>query len=316
MSTRKYIGVDLGTWYNTTNKTSIAVGYENNNKLHIEGIYKEYTKQKSDIRTIYSDDELANILKENNKQVLNNDNWNNLLSIEKKNQNLAEFLVEQANNNALIGIDAPFGIPMCLLDKNKQEPAYSPQPHPDFPNELSNPYIFDNSSRFVYEKTNQMALPPAGDKIGRMTSRMIHLIHLSQEKDKELNITKCPTDLLEDNIHTFEVFPTATLYLYIKYKNAYDYLEAFSKEQDKPNEYTKIKSYKNDNWNNNRKRMLELLKDEVEIDESIIESDDDYDAVICALTTYLIDKHGYIEPNNKNLFRDSFIYMPNLLKSL
>lgn len=359
MSNRKYIGVDLGTWYNTTNKTSIAVGYKKDDKLYIEGIYKEYTKQNGDIRTIYSNDKLANILNENNKQVLNNENWNNCLTIDKKNQYLADFLIEQANNNAMIGIDAPFGIPICLFDENKQEPVYIPENesksnNSKFPNELSNPYIFDNSSRFVYEKTQQIALAPAGDKIGKMTARMIHL---SQYNGKELNITKSPAKLSKDNIHTFEVFPTATLYLYIKYLgnnkkiNVDDYLEESSSKETKIEDFTKLISYKNENWNKstkelmekkiksfgknkqnrvkklilnsstwakeNKYRMLELLEKFIEFDKKVsIQSDDDYDAIICALTAYLIDKHGYIEPNNKNLFQDSFIYMPDLPKSL
>lgn len=320
MSNRKYIGVDLGTWYNTTNKTSIAVGYEKDNKLYIEGIYKEYTKQNSDICSIYTENELLKILEKHQKQVLNDTNWNVYLSIDDKNSNLIRFLEREAENNALIGIDAPFGIPSCLCHKNKSQTIYIPENKDiNLPNELSNPYIFDNSSRFVYEYTNQIALAPAGDKIGKMTARMIHLC---QNFETILNIKKVPSDLYKNTIMTFEVFPTATLYLYIKYlfKDNIEALEKYltrSKSEDKykekkPEDYKKLISYKNDNWKDNRDRMLELLKDDIIIDKSIIKTDDDYDAVICTLTTYLVDKYGYIKPTNENLFQDSFIYLPDI----
>lgn len=311
MSNRKYIGVDLGTWYNTTNKTSIAVGYEKDNKLYIEGIYKEYTKQNSDICSIYTENELLKILEKHQKQVLNDTNWNVYLSIDDKNSNLIRFLEREAENNALIGIDAPFGIPSCLCHKNKSQTIYIPENKDiKLPNELSNPYIFDNSSRFVYEHTNQIALAPAGDKIGKMTARMIHLY---QNFETFINIKKAPSDLYKNNVMTFEVFPTATLYLYIKHKKLEKtYLDKYSKKEENPSSYTKLRSYKNDNWKGNRNRMLKLLKDDIIIDEHIIKTDDDYDAVICALTTYLVDKYGYIEPIDKKLFQDSFIYLPNL----
>jgi len=311
MSVRKYIGVDLGTWYNTTNKTSIAVGYEKNNKLLIEGIYKEYTKKNSDITTIYQENELVEILEKYKKQVLNDTNWNLHLTIDEKNSNLKRFLKKEAGSNALIGIDAPFGIPGCLCDKNKSEMAYVPETKDiNLPNELSNPYIFDNSSRFVYEHTKQIALAPAGDKIGKMTARMIHLY---QNFETSINIKKSPNDVYKNNIMTFEVFPTATLYLYIKHKKLEStYLKAYSNKEKNTSLHTKLHSYKNDNWQESRDRMLELLKDDIIIDKSIIKTDDDYDAVICALTTYLVDKYGYIEPTDKELFQDSFIYLPKL----
>lgn len=309
---RMYIGVDLGTWYNTTNKTSIAVGCEKNNKLYIEGIYKEYTKQDSKINCIYSDKDLEKLLPKN-KKILNAINWNGHIDINQKNEYLVKFLKNQSNGNALIGIDAPFGIPSYLyappVDRNFTENIYNPLKEKG---ELSNPFIFDNSSRFVKKHTEQIALAPAGDKIGKITARMIHLLNYYKD---ELNIVKTPMPIVKNGLMTFEVFPAATLYLYIKYKKlSSKYLERYSSTENSSDKHTKLISYKNDNWNDeNKKRMCELIKDDIEFGCGInIESDDDYDAVICALTTYLIDKHCYIKPDNAALFQDSFIYLPDI----
>lgn len=283
-------------------------------KKIVNSLLKEFIKsiqQNSEICTIYKENELLEILEKYQKQVLNDTNWNLHLTINDKNLNLVKFLKREAGNNALIGIDAPFGIPSCLCDKSKSEIAYAPKTENiNLPNELSNPYIFDNSSRFVYEHTKQVALAPAGDKIGKMTARMIHLC---QNFETSLNIKKAPIDLYKNNIMTFEVFPTASLYLYIKHKKLEKtYLDKYSKKEEDLSLYTKLRSYKNDNWKGNRDRMLKLLKDDIIIDEHIIKTDDDYDAVICALTTYLVDKYGYIKPKDRKLFQDSFIYLPKL----
>lgn len=307
---RMYIGVDLGTWYNTTNKTSIAVGCERNNKLYIKNIYKEYTKQDSKINCIHSLEEQKQIL-QNSKKVFNNTNWNTF-DFETKNYFLKNFLEKESKSNALIGIDAPFGIPSCLYNKNQVEKIYIPKcKGRSLPNELSNPYIFDNSSRFVYEYTKQIALAPAGDKIGKITARMIHLLNYYKD---ELNIVKTPMPIVKNGLMTFEVFPAATLYLYIKYKKlSSKYLEQYSNTENSSDKYTKLISYKNNNWKDNKKRMCELIKDDIEFGCGVnIESDDDYDAVICALTTYLIDKYCYIKPDNAALFQDSFIYLPDI----
>lgn len=326
---RKYIGVDLGAWYNKDNKTSIAVGIEKDGKLLIENIYKEYTVQHDKIKCIHHDningklqlkEHIKEKLKEKNKVVLNAENWNKYLKYDEKNIYLAEFLTEEANENTLIGIDAPFGVPYYLFnpleDTKLQEEAYNPNGEQG---ELANQYIFDNSARFVHEHTKQKPLAPAGDKIGKMTARMVHLA--GHFKDK-LHIRKAPIEQheLRSGLHTFEVFPTATLYCYIQSKlSTLDekYLEAYSNEENTCDKFTKIISYKNKNWNRtNINRMLKLIEEDVDVDETLIKTDDDYDAVICALTTYLIakDKYGYIEPKDKSLFKNSFIYMPNIPK--
>ena len=77
---KKYIGVDLGAWL--SKKTSIAIIVNNKDKIILEEIrYEPLGKAYN-----YSERDYA----------------------------LVELLKKLANNNALIGIDAPFSIPSAL----------------------------------------------------------------------------------------------------------------------------------------------------------------------------------------------------------
>ncbi len=321
MSNRKYIGVDLGAWYNKDNKTSIAVGVEvisgNEKKLRILKIVKEYTKgytkKINDNREyVCNSIEVKKLLNDNGKKILNKDNWNLYLTWQEKNKYLIDYVIDEAANNALISIDAPFSIPALL--KNVQEEYYElKECYKDKETEkeealmhrlqLQNPYLFDNSARFIYEHTCLQVLAPSATLIGALSSRMAHIIDLDRNKAKNLNskmLNICVSPKLDERecgVNTIEVYPAATLaILSLKYSK-----------------------YKDDNWNNEEATMLTQIEKYVDITEKVkgqIKTDDDYDAIICALTAYLVDKKdGYLKPDNKgdlDKFTNSFIYIPKI----
>jgi len=291
---KKYIGVDLGAWYNKKNKTSIVILKEKANRLEIEKIISKETNLKT-------------LKKETNKEILN---------YEEKNRLLVEYLLEQNNSKQIIiAIDAPFAIPARL--KGIEEKPYKLDKKYQHLQQLKNPYLFDNSARFVMNTTKQTVLAPCATLVGALTSRMKHIIDNYKEK---LNIVHEPVIIEKYKKLTVEVFPTATLYQLIKNKthnNQYTYLKAYNKDQKEANSFTKLISYKNTNWNKNTKeRMMALCKPFIKnlaekYDE--IQSDDDYDALICALTAYFIGKEdGYLKPDQPKLFTNSFIYIPKI----
>ncbi len=319
---RRYIGVDLGAWYGK--KTSIAVLKEEKGTLYISEIIREFSEDNT-VKCIYHKDEqidgkfifndkLQKKLDDSPKKVLNTNNWSYLTNPDEKNKKLVDFIIKESGSNAIIGFDAPFGIPYYLFNSSEpskyKEELYSPKDKKNneiITGELANQYIFDNSARFVYKHTKLKVLAPAGDKIGKMTARMIHII---KHYGGSLGILKVPTDISSQNNirQTIEVYPTATLYLL--------------------NSNTQLNSYKNDNWNGKKdkndkitieaqkKRMLNLIEPYIEnLDkwEEKIKTDDDYDAIICALTAYWVDqKDGYEKPEDEKKFTNSFIYIPKV----
>ncbi len=315
--TKRYIGVDLGAWYNKDNKTSIAVGEEvisgNEKKLRILKIVKEYTKKNDEREYVCNLNEVNKSLKDQGKIRLNKDNWNLYLTWQEKNKYLIDYVIDEAANNALISIDAPFSIPALL--KNVQEEYYElKECYKDKETEkeealmrrlqLQNPYLFDNSARFIYEYACLQVLAPSATLIGALSSRMAHIIDLDRNKEKKPNskmLNICASPNLSESqysINTIEVYPAATLSILAK---------------------DKIHSgYKNDNWNDDMKEiMLEQIEKYIDIEEKVkrqIKTDDDYDAIICALTAYWVDTVGYEKPYSEDLkkFTNSFIYIPKI----
>lgn len=263
---KKYIGVDLGAWYG--NKTRIAILEENEDgSLNLLSIKREEMKEPLE-----------------------------------RNERLVQSLLKEADNNAIIGIDAPFAIPYYLYNpletKDISEELYNPD---KLTGELANQFIYDNSARFVKKITDEKALAPAGDKIGKMTARMVQIVGKYKAK---LNIIRSPKlDENTNTISTIEVYPRATLQQ-ITNKKVPQY------KNKKSDDYFKTEY--------GRKEMFKILENfNIKISTDIgreITSDDDYDAIICALTTYLTDKNGYEKPDNEDLdkFTNSFIYIPKV----
>ncbi len=203
---------------------------------------------------------------------------------------LSHYKVTQANNNALIAIDAPFAIPSMLKNKSEHEEIYELSQEYITQKQLQNPYIFDNSARFIYNKTQLKVLEPCASWIGSLTARMIQIID-SEYRKQELKFLKTPIKISSEEILAIEVYPKATL----------------KKILDKD-----VPSYKSNNWKAKKNDMLELLGNyKIQIPKDLeIKTDDDYDAIICALTAYLVDKNGYEKPNEEDYqkFTNSFIY--------
>ncbi len=283
---RKYIGVDLGAWSST--KTRIAVLECNGKNLKLLSIKREPTYSTEDPSI--------------------------------RNEKLKKYLLEASEkDNTIIAIDAPFAIPSLLGCSKNIERYYLDKQDADKKFAIQNQYLFDNSARFVYKTTKQMVLAPTATLVGALTSRMAHII---DNYFNTLGICKVPNiKKREERVLTIEVFPTATLYKMIKFRELEtDYLEPYTKKEQAqdPSKFTKIKSYKNDNWNSeSKKQMLELIRPciaNLDEREEQIKTDDDYDAIICALTAYFVDKNDYEKPDKKDIdkFTNSFIYIPKI----
>lgn len=290
---KKYIGVDLGAWYSKKNKTSIVV--------------LEYTGKELKIDKITSKESEISCIEQSNNETLKD--------YEIKNKRLIDCLLkEKGSSKTVIGIDAPFAIPAKLSSSNEE--YYDLTHRSDTLKQHQNPYLFDNSARFVLNTTKQTVLAPCATLVGSLTARMKHIV---DEYNHTLNIIHKPIDLEEYGISTVEVFPTATLYQLIKNKSQsleYAYLERYTKNEEE-DDFTKLISYKNDKWTKNKDRMIALIESYIcnlsdKLDE--IKSDDDYDALICALTAYLVSQEdGYLKPNQDDYrkFTNSFIYIPS-----
>ena len=70
-----------------------------------------------------------------------------------------------------IAIDAPLSLPQPLLDPG----AASAQREGS--GEIINPYLFRYTDYFLYKRFGLRPMPPAGDRIGRLTARAVALLH-------------------------------------------------------------------------------------------------------------------------------------------
>jgi predicted nuclease with RNAse H fold len=69
-----------------------------------------------------------------------------------------------------IAIDAPLSLPKALTD-----PEF-PQKERTKSGEIANPYLYRYTDYFLYEQFGLKPMPPAGDRIGRLTARAIGLL--------------------------------------------------------------------------------------------------------------------------------------------
>jgi predicted RNase H-like nuclease len=304
MSDKKYIGVDLGAWSGT--KTRIAVLEYNEGNLKLMTLEKEptFSTEKPEIR----------------------------------NKKLKDCILGASSAaNIIIAIDAPFAVPSLLGCFKGIEECYPYENPKDKKLSIQNQYLYDNSARFVYERTCQRVLAPTATLVGALTSRMVHIVDNYSDK---LGICKTPhlepVQSEKNKISTIEVFPTATLYQIIRTLSEVDqkkYLQPYTEEERKSKDvskFTKIISYKGNHWKGKKNKegkrleksqkysMLMLIKpyllNSIDDLKLKIQTDDDYDAIICALTAYFVDKNGYEKPDKNNLdkFTNSFIYIPKI----
>ena len=70
-----------------------------------------------------------------------------------------------------IAIDAPLSLPRSL-----REPNFTPPPREGL-GEIMNPYLFRYTDYYLFKEFSLRPMPPAGDRIGRLTARAIALLH-------------------------------------------------------------------------------------------------------------------------------------------
>ncbi len=106
-----------------------------------------------------------------------------------------------------ISIDAPFSLPKALIDPAFKAPAREAQ------GEIANPYLFRYTDYWLYKCYGLRPMPPAGDRIGRLTARMIELLHFFDYQAPLLDLSQRKTPV-------YEVYPKqiALALGYEKYK--------------------------------------------------------------------------------------------------
>jgi len=70
-----------------------------------------------------------------------------------------------------IAIDAPLSLPAPLLNPNIVSPLR------EGTGEIINPYLFRYTDYYLFKTYGLRPMPPAGDRIGRLTARAIALLH-------------------------------------------------------------------------------------------------------------------------------------------
>jgi len=70
-----------------------------------------------------------------------------------------------------IAIDAPLSLPKPLLDPRTVTPPREGS------GEIINPYLYRYTDYYLYKSFGLRPMPPAGDRIGRLTARAVALLH-------------------------------------------------------------------------------------------------------------------------------------------
>ncbi len=91
----------------------------------------------------------------------------------KDHHNCARFLKETLSqyHPDAIAVDAPFSLPKALLEADFKPPLR------EATGEIANPYLFRYTDYWLYKTYGLRPMPPAGDRIGRLTARMIEVLH-------------------------------------------------------------------------------------------------------------------------------------------
>ena len=122
----------------------------------------------------------------------------------------ADFLKDVLTQHTIdaIAIDAPFSLPKALVDPNFRPSLREAN------GEIVNPYLFRYCDYWLYSTYGLRPMPPAGDRIGRLTARMIELFHFFDYQMPYLHLPQGKTPL-------YEVYPKqiAQALGYEKYKD-------------------------------------------------------------------------------------------------
>lgn len=127
----------------------------------------------------------------------------------KEHRHCAGFLKETLSKHKCdaIAVDAPFSLPRPLTQADFQPPPR------EATGEIANPYLFRYTDYWLYKQYGLRPMPPAGDRIGRLTARMIELL---QNFDYHAPFLSLP----QGKIPIYEVYPKqiALALGYKKYK--------------------------------------------------------------------------------------------------
>ena len=82
----------------------------------------------------------------------------------------------------IICIDAPLSLPQALV-----EPSFQAKDR-EGKGEILNPYLFRHTDYFLYKEFGLKPMPPAGDRIGRLTARCISFLHKLHYNGESINI--------------------------------------------------------------------------------------------------------------------------------
>ncbi len=202
---------------------------------------------------------------------------------ERRNARLMDYIL--GYGPSLIAFDAPFAIPTPLT--GGEEPFYPLETSTQ--HELQNPWLYDNSARFVYEKSALKVMAPAGESIGKLTARMLHL----QKEFPEVDFVRTPC-LDPEKLQAIEVYPKATLSQLLT---------------------ERVPAYKGAKFGAVKARMISLIEGYFEDETALydlIRTDDDFDAVVAALSGYLVKESGFVKPESEDMakFTNSFIFIP------
>lgn len=175
------------------------------------------------------------------------------------------FLKEQVLKHSpdIVSIDSPFSIPKILCDKD-----YKPL-NREGESEISNPYLYRFTDYFIYKNFGIKPMPPAGDRIGRVTARCMELL-------REFNYDNDNIFVSGKKVKIYEVFPRQIGELLVG------------------------KKYK--------KRDREVLKIFGLENEKILEKEHIFDALLAAYGAFEIEKGNTIYPLNDKIKEEGWIY--------
>jgi predicted nuclease with RNAse H fold len=114
----------------------------------------------------------------------------------KESQPCFEFLKEILHTYPVdaIAVDAPFSLPRMLIEPDFKAPAREAS------GEIANPYLYRYTDYWLYKNYNLRPMPPAGDRIGRLTARMVELLHSLEYQAPYIQ-------LYQRSIPIYEVYP-------------------------------------------------------------------------------------------------------------
>lgn len=81
-----------------------------------------------------------------------------------------------------VGIDAPLSLPAALTQS-----SFKPDKR-DAKGEIANPYLYRYTDYYLFDTYGLRPMPPAGDRIGRLTARCIQLQQVLQQKQLQVDL--------------------------------------------------------------------------------------------------------------------------------